>query len=31
MNETKNKIGIAHTRWGTHGGISDMNAHPHTD
>ena len=28
-NKVKGKIGLAHTRWATHGGPSNKNAHPH--
>ena len=30
-NELVSNIGIAHTRWATHGEPNDINAHPHTD
>ena len=31
INDLKSTIGIAHTRWATHGKPSQINAHPHLD
>lgn len=29
LHQTESTIGIGHTRWATHGGVKDENAHPH--
>jgi glucosamine--fructose-6-phosphate aminotransferase (isomerizing) len=30
LSSLRGNIGMAHTRWATHGGVTDANAHPHT-
>ena len=31
LTEMKGRVGIAHTRWATHGAVTKENAHPHVD
>ena len=30
LTEMEGSVGIAHTRWATHGAVTQANAHPHT-
>jgi glutamine---fructose-6-phosphate transaminase (isomerizing) len=29
LNDVKSNVGVGHTRWATHGGVSKLNSHPH--
>ena len=31
MHNVESRIGIGHTRWATHGGVTKENSHPHCD
>lgn len=31
LHNVESKVGIGHTRWATHGGVTQVNSHPHAD